>query len=61
MKCPDCGSEMKVTDLIEMKGKPVYKTHICNNLECFKIIETLDGKIIGEEVEVTFWPSKPGG
>ena len=56
MKCKKCNTNMKMTDKVDMEGKPVYKTFICKNVDCFNIVETIDGKIIGEEAEIVFIP-----
>jgi len=60
MKCKKCGSKMKLTDKVEMEGRPTYESYRCTNLECFDCVETLDGKIIGEEVEIMFYPKMKG-
>jgi len=60
MKCKNCGTEMKLTDKVKMKGKPVYKSYRCTNLDCFDCVETLDGKIIDGEVNIMFVPNKKG-
>ena len=60
MKCQKCNSEMKMTGEVDMLGKAVYRSYRCTNLDCFDCVETFDGKIIGEEVEIMFYPKKKG-
>lgn len=56
MKCPECQSKMKKLDEVDMENKPTYRLYFCENIECFNSIETIDGKIIGEEAKILFIP-----
>jgi len=54
-KCPVCEAGVDVLD-DEFIGGYHYQAYICKDIDCMEVIEKLDGKIIGEDCDLIFWP-----